>query len=297
VGMHIAPKLFLSSLLLFIALLIPINRSFLSHNHHFCLQHITGQMPYHPQWDTPPLSIEEQTRLFDQKYTYLSKGRQSFVFMSADGKFVLKLLSIPPHMRPFFWISHPTTLHFRSQHRKDKADYLDHKLFTTCDSVHLAFTELKEETDLVWIHLNPNGAWKRKVEIIDALGSVYPISLDKHIFIVQKRGSHIFPTLSDMIQQGRIEEAKGLIDSVIELIVSRCKKGIADHDPILRKNYGWNGKRAIHFDVGRFSKKASFKDRATHKGEIEQITHSLAAFLAEQDPNLLSYYQEKLSMF
>jgi len=287
---------FCTSLLLFIFAIFTLDRHLLSHNHHFCLQNISGNLAFHPEWDSnKPPSLDLDRDVFNQKYTYLSKGRQSYVFASDDGKYVLKLLIFPIYMRPFYWISHPFSLHLHPKRKAEKALYKSEKILTTCESFKIAYEELPEQTDVLFIHLNKSPFSQKKIEIVDALGHSYFLPIEKHYFIVQKKGEHIFPTLSQMINNQKTEEAKQLIDSIISLIVSRCQKGIADRDAILEKNYGWNGKRAIHFDVGRFARDDSLKDPKAYSQEVTKIMHSVATYLAQHDPALYEYYQNKVN--
>src|SRR3990172_2253045 len=124
--------LFFISFLLFIFTILIFDRYFLSHNHHFCLQNISSNIAFHPEWDSnkvPSAALVHE--IFNQKYTYLSKGRQSYVFASHDGRYVLKLLIFPIHIRPFYWLSHPFSFHLHSQKKAAKALYKSDKILTT----------------------------------------------------------------------------------------------------------------------------------------------------------------------
>jgi len=288
--------LFFISLLFFASAILTLDRHFLSHNHHFCLQNISGNIAFHPEWDSnkvPSAALVHE--IFNQKYTYLSKGRQSCVFASHDGRYVLKLLIFPVHMRPFYWLSHPFSFHLHSQKKAAKALYKSDKILTTCESFKIAYEELPDQTDVLLIHLNKNPFSQKQVELVDALGHSYFLPIERYHYIVQKKGELIFPTLAQMIKNQKTEEAKQLIDSLISLIVSRCQKGIADHDAILEKNYGWNGKKAIHFDVGRFARDDSLKDPKACHQEVIKIMHSVATYLAQHDPVLYEYFTRTTS--
>ena len=68
----------------------------------FRMGNLVHDMPAHPEWESPPLSPadkQELTRILDQEFSYMGKGAQSYVFGSADGKYVLKFFKFK-HLKP-----------------------------------------------------------------------------------------------------------------------------------------------------------------------------------------------------
>ncbi len=79
-----------------------------------------------------------------QTFRYLGKGGQSYVFVSEDNRYILKL----------FRSSRLNTLKFFLPFRKTKIELLENDLRETLQSYLIAGTYLKEETGLVAIHLD-----------------------------------------------------------------------------------------------------------------------------------------------
>ena len=58
-------------------------------------------------------------------------------------------------------------------------------------------------------------------------------------------------------------------------------------------NYGWLDGHAIHIDVGRFVLDDAVKTPKGCQKEVLRITQSLNDFLAQESPDLHSYFLEK----
>lgn len=146
-------KFFLISLILFFVL------------PHFLLRKLTGrfslcgissQLEFNPAWETPRPSEEELSdlkRLFQQKFTYLDCGRQCFAFRSEDGKYVLKFFKLSLRRLPdgLMYLPLPNKL---DQLREKTVAFKKSKLKRDFDSYVLAYNELREETGLIFVHLN-----------------------------------------------------------------------------------------------------------------------------------------------
>ncbi len=157
-----------------------------------------------------------------QIFTYLGKGKQCFVFASADGQTVLKLV------------------------RKTK------RLAEERVSYCLAFEELKAETGLIALHLEKTAPIE--ATLIDKLNIAHKVDLGGLEFMVQKRATLVFPTLTALMEKGDVAGAKLAVKKLVQLLEARRAKGIADRDPNVSKNFGFVGSEPIQIDVGRFSK-------------------------------------------
>jgi hypothetical protein len=276
--------LFFFALSALAALLTLLDRSFLKANDGFCLHHILGKA----HCETASSSDNDEARaLLSQKFTYLTKGHQSYVFVGADGQTVLKFYRFPSHMRRFSWLKHPFSYHFSKRRQQIKA-YNEEKLHLTFKSYQLAYDQLREETGLLFIHLKQTQSLKQTLHIQDRLGASYFLDSDSTYFILQKKAEPIFPTLEKLLLKGDKLGAKEMIAQIVRLIATRCEKGIEDLDAILEKNYGWLEGKAIHIDVGRFVKKE------VDRQELVKITKPLGHYLQERDEELYLYYIDQL---
>jgi hypothetical protein len=222
-----------------------------------------------------------------QKFTYLTKGHQSYVFIGADGQTILKFYRFPSHMRRFSWLKHPFAYRFSKKRQLIKA-YNEEKLRLTFKSYQIAYEELQAETGLLFVHLAQTQDLRQTLHIQDRLGVSYFLESDSICFILQKKAELIFPTLEKLLIKGEKEAAKEVIAQIIHLIEKGSEKGIADTDAVLEKNYGWQEGKAVHIDVGRFVRKNVSKE------ERAETIKPLGHFLQERDQELYLYYLSKI---
>lgn len=263
-----------------------IDRTYFKKNHSFCLRYIFSTLPVSAEKETLPSHVSS---ILDEKFFYLSKGHQSFVFVSEDGEYVLKFYRFPSHLRPLSWLTHPIAYLF-DKNRINIKDYNLEKLRSSFESYKIAYKELKDESGLIFLHLDKTDHLKKRIVLVDRLGASYLVDLDSTHFLLQKKGELIFPLLTDLVEHEKMEDAKKVIDEVISLIVKRCHKGIADLDPVLEKNYGWLAGKAIHLDSGRFKKVEALSE----KEEVLKITKGLKIWLQNTNPDLLAYYESRV---
>lgn len=290
--MRIRPGLPLVLLLfLFAGSIARLDRFFLKENDGFCIHNIYGSLPQDLSLSfSSTLTLNEWDKISKQRFHYLTRGHQSYVFASEDQNYILKFYRFPSHMRRFSHLTHPFSYKFSKQRQEIKA-YNVEKLKASFQSFSLAFNTLKEETGLLTAHLTPNSKLHQKVVIQDRLGTSYTVELGKLPFLLQKRATLIFPYLDQLHKEGKKEEIKKVVTEVIKLIRGRCDKGIIDRDAILEKNYGWLENRAIHIDVGRFESCPTISARQ----EIQKITHTLKSWLENHEPALLEHYLSLLA--
>jgi len=216
-----------------------INHLFVKRNEGFSLHHIYSSLQERPEWN---IAIEQDIKkvipLLDQKFYYLKRGHQTYAFISADQKYVLKFYRFPSHMRKFSWATSPLSYFFGSS-REETTRYNWRKLEDSFSSYKLAREELAEESGLLYVHLNPTKTLQQKVQLIDRLGKQYEIDLDRTHCILQRKGNLLFPLLEKFKYQNDRIGIQKVTSGLIQLIAKRIKKGIEDKDEVLHKNYGW----------------------------------------------------------
>jgi hypothetical protein len=232
-------------------------------------------------------------QLLSQPFTYLDKGHQSVVFLSQDQKVVLKFYRFPSHLRCFNALNRPLSYRFSARRQKIKAYNLQ-KLKMSFESYRLCYDLLKEESGLLWLHLNKTNSLKKKIALIDRIGGRYEVDIDRTYCLLQKKADLIFPLLDALLQKKQKTEAKKVIQEILHLLVKSSQKGLLDKDAILDKNYGWIAGSAMHIDVGRFVQDERLKNPAVYKQEIVKVTSSLRTFLAQHAPDLLEFYDTQI---
>jgi len=280
-----------SSLTVFILLLGKVDRLCLKAAHGFCLHVIDVPLAPNPSWQTPDSFPAE---IFEQPFIYLDKGAQNFVFVSQDRNYVLKFYRFPSRLRRFSWLSHPFSFLRPSKAIKEKG-HSALRVQSAYNSYFLAHRYLKQETGVKYIHLNPTPDLGQKLLLKDRTGHIYELPVGNIGFILQKKGQPFLPLLRSAIKEHQTDAAQQMIKSLLQLIVSRCSKGITDLDNMDNDNYGWADNHAIHLDIGRFVQNEEIKEPASYRQEVIRITSPLAGYLKKKSPELFQYYQQKIA--
>jgi hypothetical protein len=245
----------------------------------FTIPRITCNLPYQSMWETASPSPEELASIkqtLQQPYSYLAKGAQSFVFASEDGRYVIKFFRYD-HLKAPFWLD---MLPF--QWARDKAAKKNKKLDKDFASYKLAYEEFKEETGLLYLHLNKTSDLNMTLDLVDKLGIHHPMRLDQYEFLVQKKADLVYPAIQQMMQKGEPDKARDALAKLVHLIARRARQGISDKDPDLNTNFGFIGTDPIQIDMGRYKK----SDRPFHRNEIIRITDNLHQWLMVRYPEL-----------
>lgn len=233
-------------------------------------------------------SCEEELQalaLLNQSFTYLARGKQSFVFASEDGKYVLKLLN-----NHYQWNICLLNLLPPLSWRNAQLAYNLKKKQLTLQSYELAQHELHDETGVIYLHLKNTDHLKQTATIRDKLGIAHTIDLDKTAFILQKRAIPAYAQLEEWIKHSETAKAKEAIVSLLALLHTRIQKQIADKDPLIRTNVGFLNGKALFLDLGPFSKNLV----QDPDSEIYKITRSLKHWLESHDPSLALFLEQQL---
>ncbi|MES2121790.1 MAG: hypothetical protein V4492_03305 [Chlamydiota bacterium] len=274
----------------------------------FCLQKILcSDLPFLPQFESalPSSSIEP---LLEQEYTFLGAGSECFAFLSQDGTTVIKFFKLD-FARPVYfrrgliaenYASFAGTL---SAHPLTQSENLwikrllgirEFRIQRTFSSLKLAFDALQEETGMLYLHLNPTNHLQKKLTLKDACGVAHVVDLDSTRFFLQKKAVPIEKGLATYLHQGQKAEARACIDSLVQMILSRCRKGFSDRD-ILDRNFGFIGTQAIEIDSGSFIPNEKMQDPAQYKQELFFATLELKEWLQEIAPEMALYLEEKIT--
>ena len=255
----------------------------------FAIEKISSSLPFHPEWEVEAEQKEIEA-IAKQKFYYLAKGAQCFVFASEDGKTVLKFFR-HSHMRAPLWLTLFSFTGALETWRLEKIGKHEGKLGKDFASYKLAYETMRERTGISFLHLNKTNTLHTSVTIVDKLGIAHNLDLDQMEFLLQKRATLVYPTLDSLIAEGKLEEAKGAIADLISLLKWRAEKGIFDKDPDLNTNFGFTEGKAVQIDVGRFK----FTGESGSKEELLRITDNLQQWLEAKSPALKSHLLEEIN--
>jgi len=257
----------------------------------FALTKISSSLPFHAQWEVAPLAAQQQKEVMeqlDQPFYYLAKGAQSYVFLSADSKTVVKFFRIY-HLTPPFWLtalSFPPAL---MPYKLGKILAKQEELEKDFQSYKIAFEKMKEETGLLYVHLNKTENLNKTIVFHDKLGIAHSVSLDEMHFLVQKRATLVYPTMEHLLAAEDIDSAKQAISALVRLLYERSERGIFDKDPDLNTNFGFLDLTPVQIDIGRFRLQEEEKTREEKRDEVVRITDHFRQWLENRYPPLADY--------
>jgi hypothetical protein len=266
----------------------------------FRLDKITSDIVYTPIQSTNASSQpseKEIQHLLSQPYFFLGSGVQCYAFLSQDQKAVLKLFK---HYHNMPISGKIKTMHlpsFLDKHRTKIIEKRDRRLKSIFSSCSLAYDECKEDTGLIYLHLTKTDHLCKKLTIVDKIGIKYEIDLDSTEFLLQKKAEMLTPTLDRFIENKDISAAQECIDSLLTLIIKRCKQGISNHDLRIQRNFGYIGHHAIEIDIGSLKKIDSRKRPYAYKKELFKEVSKFKRWLKTSYPELIPFVNEQLNFY
>lgn len=212
-----------------------------------------------------PLSNEEQHLLetiLAQPFSYLDRGKQSYVFASQDGQYVLKFFDIRRY-KPGW----PTLFSASSQARMKR------KMGRLFKGYQLAYEFDLDNAVIVFQQLVPNAALKYQAVINDRFGFKQVIDLGQVPFIIQRKGVPTRYAITELLKKGNVEEAKRLLRKIMDMYVVEYQRGLYDRDHNFMYNTGFVGETPIRLDLGRLRADDAFKDPRISRADLEKIAY------------------------
>jgi hypothetical protein len=168
-------------------------------------------------------------------------------------------------------------------------------LTKTFRSYKIAYEELKQETGIVFLHLNKSDTLKHKLTILDNLSIAHQLDLDQMEFLVQKRADLFFPHFESTIQEKGLDGAKQIISDLVHFLTRRNQKGIFDKDPDIETNFAFLNDQIVQIDVGRFSLDPQRRNPDIYHEEIIRITDHFNLWLKQNYPSLSTHLEQEIA--
>lgn len=259
----------------------------------FAMSKITSEMMYHKEFETSPLSNEELDSIrsiLDQPFHYLGKGVQCYAFVSADDKYVLKFFRMRRVLPSSWLIKMPLLESYKQEKIKSKFEDLSRDFI----SYKIAYELLKEQTGLVYIHLNKTDLLHQKITLFDKICVKHSIDLDSMEFLLQKKADLFYPAVEEMLSLGKKSEIKKYVKDLIHFLAYRSSLGIYDKDPDINTNFGICEGKTLQIDVGRYRPDPTRKDPSLYIDDIIRVTDNLRQWLQAQDPELSDFLLQEI---
>ena len=248
------------ALLVLISLSLPALAKRLTHSFH--LTRCESPFVY-----TDPPQIEFDERILHQDFHYLARGSQAFVFSSQDGLYVLKL---------FFFDSQKLSLvrQFLGAKSKGFSAEVRRKVAKTLKGSHLALLRAKEETGLIYVHLNPTQR-EGRVCLCGPAWHREQIPIYRYRFAIQRFATPLETALKEARKNNDRQLFDQRVQAVQALLRRRISLGIHNSDPLLVDNCGLLGERAIEIDFGNYA-------LAEDHGEFEWRNRRLQKWIQDE---------------
>lgn len=219
--------------------------------------------PYTPDLDIEPKISQETLSLLNQPFYYLDRGSQSYVFASQDGQYVLK----------FF------RYHYKHKNWREIVSRM-------LQAARIAYLFAKEETGLIYAHLNQTRGQLPVLKVKDPLCRSLSLPLDDYRFVLQKRGI----PFEEGIVKGPIEPR---IDAFLSVLQSRIGKGIGNTDPNISRNFGFLEGAALEFDFGNYAMSPDLVLEDHRQAEMKRYVDKLRSWLSRHAPEGVAYLDRR----
>lgn len=251
--------------------------------------HVQSSFIHRENWQEPPLSPDKQKKvntILKEHFSYLGRGAQSYAFVSKSGKYVLKIINQMHFKLPRWKDMLYRALRMEKERRKGIARR-EKRIHFFLSSSTIAYENLREETGILYLHLNRTNHLPKPVTVIDKRGVSHFLDPNNIDFLLQKKAELIAPFIIRCMKEGNKIKAKRQIMRLIAFLIRISKKGIAETDKNLMINAGFVDDQPIFIDIGRFVKDKRFKKKEVYQKDVIKRTLPLKKWLRSHYPTLV----------
>lgn len=216
--------------------------------------------------------------ILNQPFRYLGKGRQSFVFVSKDEKYVIKFFNQKYISMPWYaFLGKEKELVKREKRR-----------FFYENSYAIAKDIFGEE--ILHLHQAKTNDLPM-IRLVDQASRIFEIDLNSTAFVLQRKGTPFYEHLRDVyLKKGR-EALYKEVDHFLDAISSRIEKYIADADSDVEHNWGVIDGQIFHLDPGRLY----YDPNLNVDEEYRCATRKFHKWLKRNYPEVGRYFKKQLN--
>lgn len=226
--------------------------------------------------------------ILETPFHYYTKGKSSYVFLSQDGNYVLKFFQSPAITAPY-WTSWKLFHFFIPSTCNELITQKQARKNLQFTSYKKAFTQLKEQTGLIYLHLTTSSNLKNKITLYDNIGVKHALIADETAFILQKKAEAFCPYFEKLLQDP--EKSKEWITRFALLMQDRALKKIQDKDISPRYNLGVLGDSLVPFDVDSLREVDPSLSTFDH---MRQDAKKMRVWLRSKNPKYALFLEEEL---
>lgn len=235
-----------------------------------------------------PVDDLEIIQALKQRFSYLGRGHQCYAFESEDGRYVLKLPRSDRYLVPF-WLR-ACSFSFLDAYRESLRQEKARRLRFMLGSFQIAFTELRQETSLLYLHLNQTHCFGSQATLRDRIGRTYRIDLDTSAFVLQRKKPLMMPAFQRALREGDREAAQEILRAFLEVVAIRAEKGIFNKDPSFLKNFAFEDGKGIQIDIGSFYHIPGSDPRSIFQPSFLQTIGHVQEWLNGVDPAMAQWF-------
>lgn len=248
-----------------------------------------------PNWTDEQLAyLESETAGWMQNKThlkaiasmpfhYLDRGKQSYVFASADGKYVLKFFDTKCRKSGAMPLIYP--IGEKSCARKVRRLIRGYLAAREYDA---------DNTGLIYVQLIPDPTYSIPMTVTDRFGIRHEIDLSLVPFALQQKAVPTREVISKLLAKGDVKTAKELLRKIVAMYLAEYRQGIIDLDHNVMANTGFVEDKPIRLDVGRLKYDESVKNPAVYLEDLNKVTSGrVRVWLERHFPE----YQNELAEF
>ena len=229
--------------------------------------------------------------ILKQKFKYINKGCQTYVFISEDNKYILKLIRYGKYKNPFW------SKHFK--HNEFVNDITSHKKKLYKNSIHsylLAKNYLKNQTKTIFINLYKTDIFKgHTIQLYDKLNRKFSCDLYNCAFIIQEKAQSFKDTLLTQKKANDSAGTRHILRSFLHMTLSYHQQNIENRDYNSLKNIGIVNNEAINIDLGSFYKNTKLQNKKILKAKIHNFSKYLKNWLKTNYPEGYKILKEELN--
>lgn len=220
-------------------------------------------------------SIDESVlrQVLEQPYTYLDRGRQSYVFESKDGHYVIKFFDLGRYRHEVLTFLDSIKRTYSPWKFKDWVNQarMKRKMTRLFSGYKLAYERDREHSFIIFQQLLPNPLLNHSVEVSDRFGFKHQIDLSKVPFVIQSKAVPTRVVMTELLEQGNVAEAKWHLRMLLDMYMTEYKQGIYDRDHNFMYNTGFVNGKPMRLDVGRLRSEEQYKEKKLALKDLEKI--------------------------
>lgn len=204
--------------------------------------------------------IQALEEIFSQPFHYLDRGKQSYAFVSTNGKYVLKFFDVRCLRSGAIPLLAPVG-------KKSCA----RKLRRLMQGYLVAQKYDRDNTGLLFVQLAPDDRYTIIVKVIDRFGLTHEIDVAKYPFALQLKAKPTREVITTLLSNGDVLGAITSLKHLIAMYVDEYQRGVRDLDHNIMYNTGFVGDNPIRFDVGRLTFSEENKNPIVYTKDLEKV--------------------------